>query len=1394
MKHRARRNLTVLFIAVGLFSTVRTGLPTQTETVVTAGLASVFEPGPILQDRNGDDQVDFVSARLVLPDSPASEDVAAAVAVAARLGLETSGLSFPLAFRASEISDLYEEGPPLIIIGTGNVLLPEVIANRVSEFEPGEGTVTFSNGKVFIAGKDPAGTQAAGEAFAARSPYLWNIIGRDQGDTYQKIASDLAGFLGEKGVLVSSVSFDELIYRQKGREAETATVTASVPLGTVTQARDFLSVLASDHRKGQGTDRLNYASVSQIIFRVTDGQVSDAVTVSRVGLPARYVNPPRREPSRFRGQGASAADGGRGRQTERTFDLSALFSAEGGLLQDEDGDQIPDDSDMMIVFPHQNDVGGDYPALGVTQLGARIGLESTGLSFPLLGFDKELDDPEGEGRPLVLIGRHNRLVQELASMGKLREAEPVPGVGRVEMVPSAYHQNSAVVLIGGDLEGEEAAAEYLSRRAPYVWEIGNDEPTLKNAKDSVRKLLAGRTSAAQAALALDELEQILEEISEKELESISIDAYFEEASPDFDDWATRELSRRFGTTQIEVSSQGRMDSVQVFQQKPELEWEVDAFWKKFREEVLSEIASGAKVSMELRVSEAPELRRELAIQVKSEIEAQGGEVEEVIVLSAYKQGLLWLMEQVAPVLENLPVATVELGWKPFPVEIPTDQRFQGEPARWLNELYPADDLLAGQLGLPLNSVSFFMQEEGESIYSVTAKDSSGVVLLQDSFSPKYYERPYFDAFPDYAQVTVTTGWLKATVDEVTLVDERIATDSDRIWDYYQATTLEEVYDEIKSNTGGKPTRDKAPYFHTLRVELKASEPDYKLEIDQEHISVLESLHDDIYFDTLDFFYEVAETAAGGDAPRSRSLAPGNVLPWIHPERRGQPPELTITYSGFASKQPKLVVRYREKENEEYETETRVLAPAEIPEPYIYLAEVKAGEDGLARLGFLVTLEDTEPLPRIATLLDNLQRLQDEGLFTEALGIRGAAQIVVRLEAPGAVSTRTYASQPAERSAAPSELYRSRLVTWDHVISPAESEIISHTLGTLPNVTTYVGGYSYQGRPVSVMEIKLPMEAELVSQAKLNTWKPVLSIVGRQHANEVSSTSHILRLAELMATDPQYQSYLKRMNVVIQPVVNPDGASLSYELQKLTPTHCLHAGRYSALGPDVPGQVNNPDTLLTEALVMRDVSRKWVADVRLNPHGYPSHEWVHQFANYNPKSFRSYWIPRGWYTSASVIEDPRLKDYNDAALAMRDYIAEEVSKDPQVRETNLRIYDRYQRWTMRWQPHLYNLEIYRDTAIYHSRRNSSVSVPGPEALIRPTVFSGSTEAMDETAQGPWLDLVTRMGFGYLMASVRFLDEAVYSLYRMEGESQGSVRISLTRPRPIRSGRPGSGNQQ
>ena len=791
------------------------------------------------------------------------------------------------------------------------------------------------------------------------------------------------------------------------------------------------------------------------------------------------------------------------------------------------------------------------------------------------------------------------------------------------------------------------------------------------------------------------------------------------------------------------------------------------------------------MSVELRVSESPEIRRRLEGEIRKEIEGAGGQPGDVTVLSAYKQGLSWLEDEVTPALQGKPVEKIEVSWKPIPVDTSKKWRFYNDPARWLDELYPVDEVLAGKLDLPLSAFSFRMHSEGTSIYEVTATDGSGNVLHHDSFSPAFYERPFLDAFPDKAHVLVTTGWINVQTDGKTILDERLPTDLDRVWAFYQGTVLKNVYEQVKKSTGGKPTLKKQPFFHTLRFELKASEPDYRLGIDEEHVSSLESIHDDVYFDTLEFFNEVVEEAEGKPV-RSRSGAPGTILPWIHPEQRGKPPELTVTYSKNASQDPQIVVEYQ-FEGAEEKKETRKLEPAKLPRPSAYRAEIQADKDGLAKLWLLLRLEEQEPVERLADLLDNLKRLQDAEIFTDTLGFEGIAEIVIELDAPGATSTRVYASRPAPQRLEPPAPYVSgeKLVTWDHVISPEESERIAHTLGTLPEVTTYVAGESYQGRPVSVMEIALPMEAELVSQAKMSTWKPVFSLIGRQHANEVSSTSHILRLAELLLTHPDYQPYLKKMNVVMQPVSNPDGAALAYELQKLTPTHCLHAGRYSALGPDVIGEVRNPDTLITEALVIKKVFDTWLPDVQLNPHGYPSHEWVQTFSNYLPYRFRSYWIPRGWYTGVSKIEDPRYPDHRAAAFAMRDYIAEEVSKDPEVRDTNLRIYDRYQRWAIRWQPHLYDLEIHKDTAIYFSRRRSTAPRVGPTGNIM--VFSAGTEAMDETAQGEWLDLVSRMGFGFLMASVRFLDDAEYTLYRLEEERQQKVQLSVTRPRPIKPGR-------
>src|SRR5262249_37847742 len=86
-----------------------------------------------------------------------------------------------------------------------------------------------------------------------------------------------------------------------------------------------------------------------------------------------------------------------------------------------------------------------------------------------------------------------------------------------------------------------------------------------------------------------------------------------------------------------------------------------------------------------------------------------------------------------------------------------------------------------------------------------------------------------------------------------------------------------------------------------------------------------------------------------------------------------------------------------------------------------------------------------------------------------------------------------------------------MITWDHIISPEESESISTKLAAYPEVHSYVAGRSYRGRETSVLEIMLPNGGEQLSVAKATAYKPTIFITGRQHANEVSSTSHILRL-------------------------------------------------------------------------------------------------------------------------------------------------------------------------------------------------------------------------------------------------------------------------------------------
>ena len=170
-----------------------------------------------------------------------------------------------------------------------------------------------------------------------------------------------------------------------------------------------------------------------------------------------------------------------------------------------------------------------------------------------------------------------------------------------------------------------------------------------------------------------------------------------------------------------------------------------------------------------------------------------------------------------------------------------------------------------------------------------------------------------------------------------------------------------------------------------------------------------------------------------------------------------------------------------------------------------------------------------------------------------------------------------------------------------------------------------------------MDLMPPVDASHWSQAKQTTLKPTIVYSARQHANEVSSTSHVLRMAELLLTDPAYRDKLNKVNVVIHPITNADGAQLAYDLQKINPTYMLHAGYLGALGVDVTNAQWDADPIYPESGIRPKIWRTWLPDIFLNPHGYPSHEWVQMFSEY------AAWVRTRVGRNARLLDDARLVD-------------------------------------------------------------------------------------------------------------------------------------------------------
>ncbi|MXY30986.1 MAG: hypothetical protein F4Y48_07240 [Gammaproteobacteria bacterium] len=1301
----------------------------------------------------------------------------------------------------------------LVVVGRGGLAASGLVSPGVdpAALDAGEGAVVVreADGRrwVLVVGGDDEGLVAAARMFAGILPHTRTLSAPLLGDAGDDVRAALEG----SGVEVEEVRLWQARARGGSDGVNRLIANVEVAAADVEEAAGVLRALAAGEEvptaagqeaAGQddpqeaeaadpSTDPFAYPGLGSVEVRLASGPV--------VRIPGRAAPD---APGPVAGRPGSGAKG--------SLDLSNLYTPD-GLLGDSDNNEIPDRVDALLA-------PGAAAVEALPDLAARLGLESTGLVVPLVEPAAGLDRPAS--RPtLVLAGTENPLTQQLADSGRVDLDGLQAGEGLIQLVPDAFGSKPSLVVTGGDAAGARRALDHLALTLPHLDARGDDRPTLDHVEHAVWSALSGRSPAGQAAIGLYKLDRILADLAGRDLAAAEVLLSVEKADPGLAD-LVRERAAALGAGELDVIIDDRdvQNAAPIFSESITFPSEVERFRAIVEEDVLPAVASGEPVTVHARLSEPPEVRRALEAEVRAAILERGANPDATVVevRSAFKQGYYWLHEGVRPRLEGAAIGEILIRFRRNDPPAEWPQQAIHTPLRWLHEIFPIDEVLARDLGIDLERIRFEQVPEGPT-YEVVVTDSGGDVILTETFDPKWVLRPYVDRFRDYEQVRVTTGWIEARAGDRTLADERIVTDPEAFWDYYQGTTLPAIYDYVMDRHEGIPRGGNAdaPFFGELVVEAQFSEPDYRLDIDNEIHSTMDALHEEVYFGTIEFFDLIGRNSRGQGL-----TFPGRVIPVMLPKSDGAAGTADISFSGFATSRPAVVVRYQESSGET--GEMRLDIPRITMErPSARRAHVRDGTPGLSHLALRVRVDTdadmrdsliayARPLQvdermlsaeQVEAAIGHIEAMRARGMYASALAFPGLRSLEVQAEwtheeDPESRRTAHLAANgtpeplPDWRALLPEGWSYSgeRLVQWETPMPPPEGHGILAQMGaTFEEARVYKAGESYLGRTTWAMDLMPPITASHWSRAKATTHKPTVIYSARQHANEVSSTSHVLRHAELLLTDPEQRRRLDRVNVIIHPFTNPDGAQLAYDLYRSTPDYILHAGYLGPLGVDVSSGSGDDHPIYPESQVRGRLWEAWLPDIFLNPHGYPSHQVVQLFSEFmglvrrGRVTERNWGFNKGWFMPGfGYVDSPEFPRHRDAAFQLRDYITRGINSNRDVHEMNQRTYARYQRYGADFDTDVFRLPMTDSVLIEMPLKGSSGSGGGYNPRV--TIWSGITEAPDETAHGPWMELVAKAGLSWDQAILDYLYEGDHKVERSGSTFFGGVTLRMNRPRP------------
>ncbi len=995
--------------------------------------------------------------------------------------------------------------------------------------------------------------------------------------------------------------------------------------------------------------------------------------------------------------------------------LEGIFRT-GIFLKDEDHDLLPDRLDVKLVLPEQMD---ESILTAACNLAFRFGMETT-------GYEGSIVAEEGYAG--------NAVVFEAAE--------------QTEMV---LEERDGIVRV--HLRGTGAELEEFTARICETFPQVNGMRAWRDVLLDMADDFCMRNADGQLAyLAANKAEHPGQ--------------YEVYGTPEM----TKEQQEHFSDTTFYNYKSGR----KVYEKTYELPWEVDTFEDILKEEVYPQLKQGDQVRVAGALSEDKKVRELICGKVKEAVEAKGAALSGMELICAYKQGFSWIDEVVIPAVQAAGEKPdrIEICFKPFLPEGQTEwldengatpsyysfneedpERWFDLPIRYLQELYPIEDVLVEALGIEREQVVFAAYEGTEELTYLCRAVKGEETYYEASYQAQASERTYMDEYPDMGKVHPSTGYIQVWINGQEKLFRQIRTDLEEIWDIYQAEVLPDCKAYIEQKTGGAPQKELQPFFHELLLDVTASEPDYRVGCREDLISPLDALHEDMYFTGSDYFknYGIKKINEVLDAP-------GLILPQIH-SGEGRPVFKVTLFEQL--KEKACILHGQDVVCEQKERDS---------------VELKISRLSYEKKKIAATVQVSGVEPAV---LKAYAALLEQGVLASGEQM-GCVEVLRFADARGEIC-EAKVPQPKklakEKQITEIDLHEHELISYEMY-----REIIEE-LKQVPGIEVYRTARSYTGRELYAVWLK-PEYTGCLSMTKRLTKYPSEIINARHHANEVSSTNAAFILLKKLLTEECYRELPDQLNLVLVPMENVDGAAIHYELQKEHPYWKFHVARFNSLGKEFYREHFQQDTIHSEAMGLTRLFERYVPDMIVDNHGVPSHEWEQQFSGYTSPSYKGFWLPRSllygyfWY-----VTDPEYKENYPVNKKMEDVIADKIAEDEEMTRWNQEWSAQFEKYAHAWMPKLFPADYYKNMINYWipfaadpAHRYPSIRFPWI------TTVAYTSEVADETAQGEYLNLCARAHVAHDEATIQMLMQAkqIYACDCMCREERIFARYVRQRP--------------